>query len=78
MDPHLQDTLGAPPHDYLEIIHKNIQEKTEKLHKKAEQGPSFFPDFRLLSAFDAESGTLRMAMLESTKPKGELVTSVAD
>ena len=32
-------------------------------------------DFKLLSAFDAESGIFRMAMLESTKPRGEPVTS---
>ena len=50
----------------------------EKLLKKKEQGPSSFLDFRLLSAFDAESGTIRLAMLESKKPKGEPMTSVAD
>jgi hypothetical protein len=77
VDPRPQDTPGKAPLDSLEVIYKNIQEQTERLQKKAEQTTSL-PDFRFLSAFDAESGIFKMAMLESTKPRGEPVTSAAD
>ncbi len=43
-----------------------------------EQKPEVFPDSRLLSAFDMESGLLRMALLQSTKPRGEAVMSESD
>ena len=78
LDPRPQDTPGAPPCDSLDIIYRGIKEKTSQLEKRTEQGPASFPDFKLLSAFDDESRVLRVAILESTKPHGEPLTSTAD
>ncbi len=78
VDPRPKDTLGMKPLVSLEIIYKNIQEKVKRPQKKAEQWPTFFPDYRILSAFDAESGQFRMSMLDSTKPKGEPISSATN
>ena len=78
LDPHPQDTPGAHPCDSLDVIYRGIKERSAQLESRSEQGPASLPDYKLLSAFDAESGILKVAILESTKPPGEPVTSAAD
>ena len=70
---------GAQPLATIESRYKGIQASSQEQRQAAdEQPPEVFPDSRLLSAFDMESGQLRMALLQSMKPKGEEVMSEAD
>ena len=66
----------AQPLMTLASIYKEIETSGQEYKKKAEEQPfEYFPDSRLLSAFNMESGQLKMALLQSKKQKGELVTS---
>ena len=70
---------GTQPLVTIESRYKGIQASSQEQRQAVdEESLEVFPDSRLLSAFDMESGQLRMALLQSTKPKGEAITSEAD
>ena len=72
-------TSGTQALVSMESIYENIRASGRDYQKKTEEPlPESFPDSRLLSAFNMESGQLRMALLQSTKPRGEVATSEAD
>lgn len=72
-------TSGTQTLVSMERIYESIRASGREQQKTTEdpQTESFL-DSRLLSAFNMESGQLRMALLQSTKPRGEVATSEAD
>ena len=57
-------TSGTQPLVSMESIYESIRASGHEHQKRAEeQHPESFPDSRLLSAFNMESGQLRMALL---------------